>query len=342
MEEEIIRGETAVPFSRSITIESTVSEGLIMAPTSNEQLFLGSVTRLFWLAAIGAIAFTGLLGLGLSRRILQPVESLTLAAHQMATGDLSQRVAVQRPDEIGQLATAFNQMADSLARQETLRRHLVTDVAHELRTPLSNIRGYLEAVQDGVLPSDAATIDTIHEEALLLSRLIEDLQELSLAEAGQLRLERQALSLIDLVKQAVNSVRPLAISQTITLRTELPDDLPPVWADRERVGQLLRNLLRNAMSHTPPAGTITITAVSRDEAVQVSVRDTGEGIAPEHIPHIFDRFYRADPSRDRASGSAGLGLAIAKAVVELHHGRIWVESQPGMGAVFTFTLPVTT
>lgn len=302
--------------------------------------FLASINRTLLLVAVVAGFGAVLLILGLSRRILAPVEALTAAVRRMEAGDLSQRVAVTSKDEIGELARAFNSMADGLARLEELRRNLVTDVAHELRTPLSNIRGYLEAVQDGVLEPDTQVIGSIYEEAMHLNRLVDDLQELSLAEAGKLRIQRQPVALADVVHRAIEAFWARAQAGRIELRTDLPEDLPLVDIDPQRIGQVLRNLLDNALTHTPLGGKIAIAAHADGRWVTVSVQDTGSGIAPEDLPYVFERFYRADKSRSRATGGTGLGLSIAKQLVEAHGGRIKVESVVGQGTRFTFTLPV--
>jgi len=302
--------------------------------------FLTSVNRALLLAALIAGLTAVLFTLALSRRIIGPIEALTKAARKMEKGDLSQRVKVQSRDEVGELARAFNAMADGLARQEQLRRNMVTDVAHELRTPLSNIRGYLEALQDGVVTLSPALIDSVHEEVMMLNRLVDDLQELALAEAGQLHLIRQPVALAEVVEQVVNLFRSRAAAKGLTIGVDLPADLPTVDADPNRVGQILRNLLANALTYTPPGGKITVLARALDSEIEVRVQDTGVGIAPEHLPHVFDRFYRADRSRTRTTGGAGLGLAIVKQLVEAHSGRIWVESERGKGTTFIFTLPV--
>jgi signal transduction histidine kinase len=303
-------------------------------------VFLTSVNRTLLLIAVVAGLSAVLLILGLSRRILTPVEALTAAVRRMEAGDLSQRVEVTSQDEIGELAQAFNAMADGLARLEELRRNMVTDVAHELRTPLSNIRGYLEALQDGVVEPERHIIDSLHEEAMLLNHLVDDLQELSLAEAGQLRLERQPVALADIVDRAVEAVRLRAKAKGVTLQVDLPEDLL-VDVDPQRVGQVLRNLIENALAHTPPDGEVGVAACASDQWVEVSVRDTGSGIAAEDLPYVFERFYRVDKSRSRATGGAGLGLAIARSLVEAHGGRIWVESTEGEGSTFTFALPIS-
>jgi signal transduction histidine kinase len=330
-----------------------------LAPPDDPQreAFLASINRALLLAAGVAGLAAVLLTMGLSRPILGPVEALTAAARRMERGDLSQRVEVRSNDEIGELAQAFNAMADGLYRLEELRRNMVSDVAHELRTPLSNIRGYLEAVQDGVVEPKREVIDSLHEEAMLLNRLVDDLQELALAEAGQLRLERRPVAPADVVNRATEAARAQATAKGIALQTDLPEDLPLVDVDSQRIGQVLGNLLNNALAHTLPDGKVIIAARQCPEPcpepsrrgaegaeqleVEFSVSDTGEGIPPGDLPYVFERFYRADKSRSRASGGAGLGLAIAKQLVEAHGGTIGVESTPGEGSVFWFTLPMS-
>ena len=332
------------PPSAALVSGGTLVGALYLDPMSRAEradtAFLAAVNRSVLvgalIAGLAALAVT----LALSSRILRPVERLTEAAQRMEKGDLTVRVPVTSEDEIGQLAHAFNSMAGSLAQQEQLRRNMVTDVAHELRTPLTNLRGYLEAARDDLVPSDAALVDNLYEETMLLSRLVADLQELAQAEAGQLALLRQPASLAGIVEQAVTILRPQANAKGLMLSVDLPDNLPPVDVDPERVGQVLRNLLNNAVAHTPQGGEVAVAARSGDREVAVSVRDTGTGIAAEHLPYVFDRFYRADKSRARQTGGAGLGLAIAKQLVIAHGGSIKVESAPEQGTTFTFTLPV--
>ena len=332
------------PPSAALVSAGTLVGALYLDPMSGakkaDTVFLAAVNRSVLvgalIAGLAAVAVT----LALSSRILRPVERLTEAAQRMEKGDLTVRVPVTSEDEIGQLAHAFNSMAGSLAQQERLRRNMVTDVAHELRTPLTNLRGYLEAARDGLLAPDGALVENLYEETMLLSRLVADLQELAQAEAGQLTLLRQPAHLAGIVEQAVTILRPQVNAKGLALSVNLPADLPPVDVDPERVGQVLRNLLNNAVAHTPKGGEITITARAADAEVAVSVHDTGTGIAPEHLPYVFDRFYRVDKSRARQTGGAGLGLAIAKQLVVAHGGSIKVESAPGPGTTFTFTLPV--
>jgi len=310
------------------------------SPPPGGEGFLVSVNRTLLLVAVAAGLSAVLLILGLSRRILAPVEALTAAARRMEAGDLSQRVAATSSDEIGDLARAFNSMADGLARLEELRRNMTADVAHELRTPLTSIRGYLEALQDGVVKPERRVIDSLYEEAMLLSRLVDDLHELALAEAGQIRLERRPMSLADVVGGAVKAVRPRAKAAGIELRVDLAENLPLVDVDPQRIGQVLRNLLDNSLTHTGSGGEIGIAAHPSDKWVEVSVRDTGTGIAEDDLPYVFERFYRADKSRSRATGGAGLGLAIVRQVIQAHGGQIWVESKVGQGTRFAFMLPV--
>ncbi len=281
-----------------------------------------------------------LLTLILFKRLLRPVAQLTAAVQRMEGGDLAARVEVVSEDEVGRLARAFNGLAASLARQEQLRRNMVNDIAHELLTPLTNISGYLEAAEEGLIAPDAALVANLSEETLLLRRLVDDLQELALAEASQLRLQREAVAVDALIAPAVEALRPQTAAKGLAIRVELPADLPPVAADPGRVGQVLRNLLNNAIIHTPAGGTITLSARPDAGFVAVSVRDTGVGIPPEHLPNVFERFYRADRSRARATGGAGLGLAIVKQLVTAHGGNVAVESAVGQGSTFTFTLPV--
>ncbi|MHB0878493.1 MAG: sensor histidine kinase [Anaerolineae bacterium] len=309
-------------------------------PNEADTAFVSAVNRSVLLGALAASIAAVVVTLALSGRIVQPVVRLTAAAKSMALGDLAVRVPVTAEDEIGQLGHAFNAMASSLARQEELRRNMVSDVAHELRTPLTNLRGYLEAARDGLLPADNALVDNLYEETMLLQRLVADLQELAQADAGQLDLQRQEVSLSNVVEQAVGMLRPQADAKGLTLTTALPPGLPAVLADPERVGQIVRNLLNNAVAHTPSGGEVSVVAAAAGDMVEVSVSDTGEGIGPEDLPRVFDRFYRADKSRTRNTGGAGLGLAIVKQLVASHGGAVSVSSELGQGTTFTFSLPI--
>jgi signal transduction histidine kinase len=299
-----------------------------------------AVGRFLLWGGLVAIAFSLLITFLLSRGILAPVKALTQTARQLGKGDFSQRVKVKNKGEVGELAQAFNSMADDLERAEQLRRNMVADVAHELRTPLSNLKGYLEAVRDGVVKLDANAIRSLDEEASLLSRLVDDLQELSLAESGELKLDCRAIDIAELISQTAGSMQPQMVAKGISLSIDAPDKLPALYIDSHRIGEVLRNLIENALAHTPSAGTITVTAKAQGEWLEVSVIDTGEGIPAEDLSNIFERFYRVDKSRARATGGSGLGLTIAKRLIEAHGGQIEVVSQIDQGTRFTFTLPV--
>jgi signal transduction histidine kinase len=319
---------------------NTIATSSTTASTSSAEAdFLTSVNHALWLAILIAGLIALLLALVFARTILKPIHTLKAVAGRMEQGDLSQRVSIKTRGEIGALAHAFNTMADSLNRAEQVRRNLVSDVAHELRNPLMNIRGYLELLQDQVLEPTPETLSSLYEETSLLSRLVADLQDLSLAEAGQLHLARRPISLEEVVSQASHMVQPHLAEKNLALHVRIPSDLPCVEADQERVAQILRNLLSNAITHTPNQGEICITASHRESVVTISIRDTGVGIVPEHLPYLFERFYRADASRARATGGTGLGLAVVKQMVQAHGGQVTVESQPGKGSCFMFTLP---
>jgi signal transduction histidine kinase len=299
-----------------------------------------SINRSLLLGGSLAIVIALLLTFILSRRMSSPIGVLAKAARRLGQGDLSQRVQLQGKGEVEMLAQAFNSMAADLEHAEQLRRNLIADVAHELRTPLSNIQGYLEAIRDRVMKPNAATIRSLNEEAALLSRLVNELQELSLAEAGELKMVYQTEDIAKLVKPAVTPWQPQLAAREISLSLDLPDNLPLVNIDWQRVNQVLHNLLENAVAHTGKGGTITVAAAKQGDWVEVCVSDTGEGIPAEDLPHIFERFYRVDKSRARATGGSGLGLTIAKRLVEAHGGKITVQSELGKGSRFSFTLPV--
>lgn len=299
-----------------------------------------SVTRSAWVGALIGVVIALFVTLLLSSRILQPIEELTGAARKMQNGDLSARVRVASKDEVGELAQTFNGMAANMARQEQLRKNMVSDVAHELRTPLSNIRGYLEAAQDGIVEPDKDLVDNLYGEAMLLNRLIDDLQELAQAEAGHLHLELTTFDLGQVIQSTVDTLLPISQKLSMELTCEIPADLPEVTADPQRIGQVLRNLINNALDFTPSGGRITVLARLEGNFVRVEVKDTGPGIASEHVSLLFERFYRVDTSRSRSSGGAGLGLAIVKQLVQDQGGQVGVESHPGLGSMFYFTIPL--
>ena len=299
------------------------------------------VGRYFLWGGLVAVAIAIVMTFLLSRRALAPMRALSSSARLIGRGDFSQRVNVKDKGDMGELANAFNTMANDLDRLESLRRDLVADTAHELRTPLSNVRGYLEAIRDGVVKPDADTINSLYEEVTLLSRLVDDLQELALVEAGQLRMELQADDPEEIINQAVAAARAAAIAKGVSLSTEASGHLPLCNMDAHRIRQVLHNLLSNAITHSPSGGIITVGARKTDGFVEIAVTDTGEGMPTEELPNIFERFYRVDKSRSRMTGGHGLGLTIAKRIVEAHGGRIEASSEPGKGSRFAFTVPVS-
>ena len=296
-------------------------------------------TQLFTTSAY-LFAFALVLSYVLSRSISSPVTELTKATQAVATGDLDVRVSTEHAGEFGQLAEAFNTMATELQHADELRRNLTADVAHELRTPLSVIRGKLEGVIDGVYPANEAHLTPILEETAVLTHLVEDLRLLAQAEAGQLRLDHRPTDVGDLLRDAYVNFTPQAEDQRVTLGLDLPERLPRVHADWRRISQVLGNLISNALQHTPPGGHVRLSAEARDDHVAISVSDTGVGIPSEEMPYIFERFWRGDEARVRTEYvGSGLGLAIVKQIVELHGGQVSVASKLGQGATFIFTLP---
>jgi two-component system OmpR family sensor kinase/two-component system sensor histidine kinase BaeS len=304
---------------------STASEG-IGSLLARE--FLAAVNTAIFksMAVAGVIAL--ILGSILFKQITSPLGKMQRAASQISAGDLSARVEVTSKDELGALAQSFNEMAETLSSAETQRRQMAADVAHELRTPLAAIQATLEGLQDGVLPADQEQISTLVTETALLNRMVEDLRLLSLVEAGRLQLDIRKVTVDELIQRVVDLMLPLASQQGVELIREPSGDLPPVRADADRIAQVLNNLVSNALRYTPEGGRVILGAVyeSTRREVLVSVSDTGTGIPASDLPHIFDRFYRADRSRSRGSGGSGLGLAIVQELVEAHGGTIHAES----------------
>ncbi|MFF3667318.1 sensor histidine kinase [Microtetraspora malaysiensis] len=274
-----------------------------------------------------------------ARRLVRPVNALTHAAQRMRDGDSSARVTVRTTGEISELATAFNEMSEHLQRMEEQRKAMVSDVSHELRTPLSNLRGWLEAAQDGVAELDPTLIASLVEEILLLQHIVDDLQELALADAGKLRLHVEPVHLGDLLDQVTTAHRGRAEAAGLTLTTVVTDD-PPLTADPVRLRQAIGNLVTNSLRYTPRGGYITLSARQDGDQVVVEVTDTGIGIRAEYLPHVFDRFWRVEKSRNRQTGGSGLGLAIVRNLAEAHGGTATVASVPGVRTTFTLRLPL--
>ena len=310
-------------------------------PYSAEDVFLARVNQAIAFGALGATVIALVLGGLLARAISQPVKELTEATQRVAGGELGHQVPVRTRDELGDLATSFNQMSADLATSNQLRRQMTADVAHELRTPLSVILGYSEALSDGKLQGKPAIYDAMYGEAQLLSHLVDDLRTLSLADAGELTLNRGLLPPGECIERTAASHAALAAQRGVRLEVQVAPGLQLVDVDRERMAQVLANLVSNALRYTPEGGVITLSAEASGDRVLLRVSDTGPGIEPQHLPLVFKRFYRADDSR-QSNGESGLGLAIARSLVEAHGGTIQVESVVGQGAMFTVALPAAT
>jgi signal transduction histidine kinase len=306
--------------------------------TPEESAYLQRTNTALLLAGGGAVLVALLVGVLLAQTLTRPLHRLTLATHRMAGGDLEQVVPVKSADEIGALAAAFNQMSSAVARANTARRQMTADVAHELRTPLTVIAGYIEAMRDGVLTPTPDRLGVIYDEMEHLQHLVGDLRTLSQADSGELKLNKQPLEPGELLQQTSAAFAHQAGQKGVRLEL-LVGDTPPVSADETRLAQVLDNLLSNALRYTPAGGHIVLGASAAHGRVAFTVQDTGPGIAPEALPFVFDRFYRADGSRSGESGESGLGLAIAKAIVEAHGGTLTVTSTLGQGATFRVELP---
>jgi two-component system sensor histidine kinase BaeS len=272
------------------------------------------------------------------RRLVRPILALTGAAQRMTNGDHAARVPVAGRDEVARLGHAFNAMAESIQRHDFQRKAMVSDVAHELRTPLANIKGYLVASEDGVVPLDRELVTSLLEETALLEHLVADLQDLALADAGMLRLHPALRDLGELATQVVAAHSPTADAAGVTLRAEVNGSAPAI-VDTARIRQALGNLVSNAIRFTPSGGRVVVGVRRVGDGYNLTVTDNGTGIAAEHLPRLFDRFYRVEHSRSRTTGGSGLGLAITKHLVEAHHGTITVTSRPSQGSTFTIHLP---
>lgn len=314
------------------------------AATLARDLFMNfgaAVEEAVLFAAVVASLFAVVISLLVTRRIVVPINDMTQASRRIAQGRYNERVPVAGQDQMAELARSFNQMAEALENIENTRRSLIADVAHELKTPLASIQGYIEGLIDGVLPAQPATYNLIYREASRLQRLVRDLEELSRLEAGKVGLRPRSLPVQALVDLAVERLRPQFQDKSIVITTHLPSDPPHVLADEDRIVQVLLNLLGNALQYSPTGGRVSVRVVQEGPFARISVTDTGMGIAADHLPHIFERFYRVDKSRSRAGGGTGIGLTIAQHIVEAHGGRIWAESPgPGRGSTFHFTLPI--
>ena len=302
--------------------------------------FQASFREALFLAAIASLPIALLLSFSVSRKVVAPVRSMMIASRRVADGHYDERVEANSSDELGQLAHSFNQMAAQLEEVEEMRRQLIGDVAHELRTPLTVIKGSMEGLQDGILPATSETYLPILREADRLNHLVDDLQELSRVEAGAYELHLAPIKLSSLQETIIKRLGYRFEEKGIEFVCNLPDNLPAVCADENRIVQVLTNLLTNALYYTPEGGKVILEAKETRNGILVSVKDNGIGIPPEHLHNIFTRFYRVDKSRSRHAGGSGIGLTIAKHLVDAHGGEIWVESEgKNKGSTFFFRLP---
>ena len=336
---------SAIPIEIENTTIGYLIAGNGMAFSAEDETFLvGRLTRAALTAGLIAGAISLLLALFLAYRLLRPVQALSQAAQQLGSGNLSQRTSVNGNDELAELGRTFNLMASSLENAEHSRKALTADIAHELRTPLAVQRANLEALQDGVFPLTTENLESILEQNLLLTRLVEDLNTLALVDSGKLELQRSRTNFPEIVKRVMDRYQSQALSAGIQLSLLLDpslEEMPLLFIDSLRVEQIIGNLLSNAFRFTPENGRIELGISSSMESIQLTVHDSGNGIPPEALPHIFERFYRADRSRSRALGGSGLGLAIARKLTEAHGGELNAGNHPAGGAVFTLTLAKT-
>lgn len=292
-------------------------------------------------AGFAAILTAAVISLTFSRRIVNPIKALVQVSHHIADGHYDKRLEINSQDELGELTMHFNLMAQALADTETKRRELIADVSHELKTPLASIKGYMEGLQDGVFPANPETFQLIHQEADRLQRLVQDLQELSRTEAGEVEIKLHICNPAEFLQSALARLKPQFSDKAVSLEMSLPANLPQIRADYDRTSQVLTNLLGNALQYTPPGGEVIVGANRQGKFLAFTVQDTGIGLSAEDVKRVFRRFYRADKSRSRRSGGSGIGLTIARHLIEAQGGTIWAES-PGLnqGSSFTFTLPV--
>jgi len=306
-----------------------------------EGAFLGNINRAIQISALISVVIALILGAVLAQTLTRPLRELTEATQIIAQGELGYQVEVHSNDELGDLSSSFNKMSADLEKSTLARRQMTADVAHDLRTPLSVILGYTEALMDGKLDGSKDIYKVLHDEAGHLQRLIDDLQTLSMVDAGELPLLLQDVSPEDLLKRTAAAMREHANAADITIIVNSEDNLPKIHVDPERIAQVLGNLVNNAIRYTPQGGKIELIATSKNGSVFLRVRDNGVGITPEDLPYVFDRFYRGSKSRQQ-NGEAGLGLAIAKSLVEAHNGQISVVSNLGEGTAFTIEIPIRT
>jgi signal transduction histidine kinase len=336
--DQLARGAPVDVAGRRVGTVIDVARAPALSP--RELQYLASTNLALSLAALGAGAIALLVGVLLARNLTRPLRDLTQAIQAMTAGELRQEVPIRSTDELGTLTQAFNRLSADLARSNELRRQMTADIAHELRTPLTVIRAYIDGLRDGVFKPTPARFAAMQAETQHLQRLVEDLRTLSLADAGELPMAREPVSCQALLERLAAAHTPQAAARDIALQVSVEPEVPGIVADPERMIQVLGNLVTNALRYTPSGGQITLSARLRGDAVALAVSDTGAGIAPDALPHVFDRFYRGDPARSQQDGESGLGLAIAKSIVEAHGGKIEVQSELGRGTTFTVLMPI--
>jgi len=346
--------QTPAAIDRHMAQMATMMGGSTGMMTDLTESFSRAVNEVLLVAASLAFVTAVLVSTFVTRRIVKPVQAMKAASQRIAGGRYDERVQVTGEDELAELGRSFNRMAHELAQTEERRRQLIGDVAHELRTPLSSIKSVMEGLQDGVLPSEPQTFASVEQEVNRLQRLVRDLEELSRAEAGQIRLEKEWVHPAELVETAVARLRPQFADKQVSLESRIPPALPTIQVDLARIMQVLLNLLGNALQYTPSGGQVTVECSVNSEqssvnglphkapSLQISIRDSGIGLTAEQLTHIFERFYRVDKSRSRAGGGSGIGLTISKHLVEAHDGRL-IASSPGInqGSTFTVVLPLS-
>ncbi|MCW9050110.1 MAG: ATP-binding protein [Deltaproteobacteria bacterium] len=320
--------------SLAATYFMRLMENYAIAPHDSHRMFIESVHRYLLWAALASLALALALSYLMTKRVLRPLSQMTQISKELAAGNFANRVEVVSKDEVGQLGVAFNQMADSLAGLEALRRSMVTDIAHELRTPLTNLRGYFEGLSDAVIPPSVETFRMLENETLRLVHLVDDLQQLTKAESSKVFLQRKEFQVTSLIEQLLPLFELRFKDKEISLRVSIDPDELVLHADFDKLLQAFRNLLENALRYTPEGGEVKIKGRQLSSAVEISVTNSGEGIAAADQPFIFERFFRTDRSRSREHGGAGIGLAIVKEIIEAHGGQVGVESSGGMTRIW--------
>ncbi len=357
-EAELAQGEALLVNGE--VVGTVIASGEPPELSEREEYYLAGINRALLYSALGAAVVALVLGILLARGLTRPLRELTAAIRALAKGKLGGQVPVRSDDEIGELADSFNQMSMDLFQTNESRRRMTADIAHDLRTPLTVLAGYLEAMQDDVLQPTPERLETMNTEIQGLIRLVEDLRTLSLADSGNLRLNREWTDPRELLERSAAAFAQQAGEQFVQLQIEPSSDLPQVFVDTERMAQVLGNLVANALRFTPEGGVIhlqcsvssdqlsmtsnrsKIPQLMTDHCLLITVQDTGQGIPAEMLPHIFERSYRGESAREEDSGESGLGLAIVKSIVEAHGGSIHVESEgQGRGSRFTITLPLS-